>query len=90
MNLQNAIADLHRIAVVEGKPTSTARLQALAQLVVKELARRGLVRALTEASVAGGARCKAWDVSWNVDGKPRLVSLKILAPESSRNSAESN
>lgn len=79
MSLQTAIADLHRIAIVEGKPTSTARLQALAQFVVKELARRGLVGALTEASVAGGARRKSWDVSWNADGKPRLVvSLKSL------------
>lgn len=79
MIVQTAIADLHRIAIVEGKPTSTARLQALAQFVVKELARRGLVGALTEASVAGGARRKSWDVSWNADGKPRLVvSLKSL------------
>ncbi len=63
MGLQDAIADLHRIAIVEGKPTSTARLRVLARFVVEELARRGLGGALTEVSVAGGARRKSWDVS---------------------------
>ena len=79
MNLHEAVADLHRIAVADEKPTSTRRLRRLAKFVVDELALRGLDGALMEVFVAGGARTKSWDVSWSIEGKPRLVvSLKSI------------
>ena len=79
MNLQDAIDSLYQIAVVEGKATSTKRLDSLAQFCIAELAKRGLDSAVTEAKLPGGGREKSWDVAWSMDDKPRLViSLKSL------------
>ena len=79
MTLQDAVDSLYRIAVVEGKSTSTKRLEGLARFCVDELERRGLTGAEQEVTLPGGARPKSWDVSWAHNGKPRLViSLKSL------------
>ncbi|MDE2654094.1 MAG: hypothetical protein OXI71_09800 [Gemmatimonadota bacterium] len=79
MTLQEAVDHLYQIAVVEGKATSTKRLDGLAQFCVAELARRGLDGAVTETKLPGGGREKSWDVAWSMDDKPRLaISLKSL------------
>ena len=79
MTLQDAVDSLYRIAVVEGKATSTKRLDGLARFCVAELASRGLHDAVTEAKLPGGGREKSWDVAWRMDDKPRLaISLKSL------------
>ena len=76
---QAAIDDLYRIAVTEGKVTSTARLESLADFCVQELAHRGMKNVEKEAAIPGGGRDKKWDVAWSYDGKYRLgVSLKSL------------
>ena len=79
MTLQDAVDSLYRIAVVEGKSTSTKRLDGLARFCIEELAKRGLGGAVTEAKLPGGGREKSWDVAWSMDDKPRLaISLKSL------------
>ena len=79
MTLQDAVDSLYRIAVTEGKATSTKRLDGLARFCVAELAGRGLPGAVTEATLPGGGREKSWDVAWRMDDKPRLaISLKSL------------
>ena len=79
MTLQDAVDSLYRIAVVEGKATSTKRLDDLARFCIAELSARGLPDAVTEAKLPGGGREKSWDVAWSLDDKPRLaISLKSL------------
>ena len=78
-SLQDAVDDLFRIAVTEGKSTSTSRLQKLADLCVEELARRGLDGAEGEVPVPGAGRVKRWDVAWRSGGKCRAaISLKSV------------
>lgn len=77
--LQYAVDELYRLAVTEGKSTSTKRLSALADLCVLELAARGLSGARSEVRIPGGGRDKDWDVAWEWAGKFRLVlSLKSI------------
>ena len=79
MTLQDAVDSLYRIAVVEGKATSTKRLDGLARFCIQELVKRGLDGAVMEAKLPGGGREKSWDVAWSMDDKPRLaISLKSL------------
>lgn len=79
VTLEEAIRDLHSVAVVQGKTQSPARLKALAEHVIGELDARGLKGAQPEQTVLGGGRSKAWDVAWEHDGKHRLaVSLKSI------------
>lgn len=79
ITLQDAVDDLYRIAVVEGKTTSTSRLRVLANYCVQELGSRGLVGVETEAAIPGAGRDKQWDVAWRHGGKYRLgVSLKSI------------
>ena len=71
--------DLYRIAVVEEKATSTARLQTFSDYCVQELERRGLRDVEKEVSIPGAGRDKQWDVAWRYDGKYRLgISLKSI------------
>ena len=75
----DAAGDLYRIAVVEGKATSTARLQMFSNYCVQELERRGLEDVEKEASIPGAGRDKQWDVAWKHDGKYRLgISMKSI------------
>ena len=75
----DAAGDLYRIAVVEGKATSTARLQMFSSYCVQELERRGLEDVEKEASIPGAGRDKQWDVAWKHDGKYRLgISMKSI------------
>lgn len=53
MTLQDAVDSLYRIAVAEGKATSTKRLDGLARFCIDELAKRGLEGAVTEAKFVG-------------------------------------
>ena len=79
ISLQDAVDDLHRIAVVEGKTTSTSRLSMLANYCVQELGVRGVAGVEMEASIPGAGRSKQWDVAWQYDGKYRLgISLKSI------------
>ena len=79
LTLKEAIDSLYRIAVTEGKSTSTIRLQGLAQYCVQELVRRGLTGTEAEVTIAGGGRPKQWDVAWKLHGKYRLaISLKSI------------
>lgn len=79
MSIDRALDHLYKVAVVEGKTTSPARLKPLAELCVQELERRGLSGVRTEASVEGIGREKRWDVAWRHAGKARLgISLKSL------------
>lgn len=79
MTLNEAISELYRVAVVEGKSTSTKRLAALAAYCVRQLEARGLDGVTTEVRLPGGGRNKDWDVAWSYDAKARLaVSLKSI------------
>ncbi len=76
---RDAVGDLYGVAVTEGKPTSTMRLDSLADFCVQELSRRGLRDVQKEIEVPGAGRKKKWDVAWEYDGKHRLgISLKSL------------
>lgn len=64
---------------MEGRTTSTARLERLAALCVQELGNRGLSGTRAEAAVEGIGREKQWDVVWRHAGKVRLaISLKSV------------
>ncbi len=79
LTLEKAIEDLYRIAVTEGKRTSTLRLGCLADLCVQELARRQVTNAGKEVVIPGIGRDKQWDVAWKHGGKVRLgISLKSI------------
>ncbi|MCY4488875.1 MAG: hypothetical protein OXF11_17400 [Deltaproteobacteria bacterium] len=79
ISLDEAVQDLYRIAVVEGRTTSTLRLQTLADYCVQELERRGLKDVEKEVAIPGAGREKQWDVAWEYDGKFRLgISLKSI------------
>lgn len=79
VSLEDAVGDLYRIAVVEGKATSTARMQTFSDYCVQELERRGLENVEKEVSIPGAGRDKQWDVAWKYDGKYRLgISLKSI------------
>lgn len=79
ISLQDAINDLHRIAVVEDKRQSTNRLATLADLCIEQLDKCGIVGASKELRVPGIGRTKAWDIGWPAEGKVRLgISLKSL------------
>jgi len=79
IKLQDAITQLYDVSVVQGKATSTKRLDVLAEFCVQELERRGMSGALTDQDIPGGGRTKNWDVTWNYDAKFRLaISLKSL------------
>lgn len=77
--LQEAINELHRLAVVQRRATSTKRLDALADYCTAELSSRGLAGVEKEARVPGAGREKLWDVAWRHTGKYRLgISLKSI------------
>lgn len=79
VTLQDAVANLYQIAVVDEKSTSTKRLAVLAEVCIAGLAVRGLKGAVAEAVIPAGGRDKAWDVAWAWGGKYRLVlSLKSI------------
>ena len=79
VTIQQAVDALYRIAVIEGKAQSPARLNLLADFCVEQLARRGLAGAGKEIEIPGVGRPKKWDVGWLYDGKVRLgISLKSL------------
>lgn len=78
-SLQDAVESLYRIAIADGKPTSSNRLDVLAKMCVEHLDSRGLTCATTEHPVPGIGRDKNWDVVWPAEGKARLgISLKSL------------
>ena len=79
LTLNDAVDDLYRIAVVEGKKTSTKRLTILADLCAQELAERHIRGVQKEIVVPGIGRDKQCDVAWVHTNKVRLVvSLKSL------------
>lgn len=79
MTLTSAIEELYRTAVTEGKSQSPARLRALAQYCIEQLAARGLGGARAEVTLNGWVRPKNWDVVWESGARPRLgISLKSI------------
>ena len=79
VDLADAIADLHRIAIVERKTTSTRRLDVLADFCIEQLSQRGITGAHKEMRIPGAGRAKRWDVGWEHQGRPRLgISLKSM------------
>ena len=79
ISLQDAVDDLYRIAVIEGKSTSTNRLQKLADYCVEQLSGRGLHGVGKEAQIPGAGRDKKWDVAWQYGKKFRVgISLKSI------------
>jgi len=79
LTLQDAVSSLYSKAVVEGKSTSTKRLECLASVCVQEFERHGLLNAEAEVTIDGGGRPKDWDVAWKWAGKYRTVlSLKSI------------
>ena len=79
VKVQEAVEHLYRVAVVEEKTTSPARLSRLADFCVQELEKRGLHGVASEVDVEGFGRVKQWDVAWRHGGKARLgISLKSL------------
>lgn len=78
-DLQEAVSNLYRLTVTEGKSTSTKRLSVLADVCIAELAQRGLGGAEAEVTIPAGGRDKDWDIAWKWAGKYRLVlSLKSI------------
>lgn len=76
-SLQDAVTSLYEIA--REKPTSTKRLDVLADMCIEQLGQRGITGATKELSVPGIGRSKKWDVVWPAEGKIRLViSLKSI------------
>lgn len=79
LTLTDAVNDLHRLAVTEGKRQATTRMGKFADLCVQELAERGIVGAGREITVPGIGRSKRWDVAWSHGDKVRLgISLKSM------------
>ena len=79
VTLEDAVNDLYRITVIEGKKTATNRLGRLGDLCVQELEAREIAGARKEVPVPGIGREKRWDVAWTYDGKVRLaISLKSM------------
>ena len=79
ISLQDAVNDLYRIAVVEGKKQSPNRLGVLADLCVEQLDERGITKVEKEIPIPGIGRTKVWDIGWPAEGKVRLgISLKSL------------
>lgn len=79
ITLELAIENLYRIAITEGKRTSSLRLGTLADLCLQELARRQVTGAGKEILVPGIGRDKQWDVAWRHGEKVRLgISLKSI------------
>ena len=79
MTLQGSIDELYRIAVTEAARQSPARLRALAQYCIEQLAARGLAGARADVTLSGWVRPKCWDVVWDSGGRPRLgISLKSI------------
>ena len=79
ISVYDAVAELHRIVYVDGKPTSPARLDSLADFCIQELEARGLSGTTKESKVPGFGREKNWDVVWSYDSKVRLaISLKSI------------
>lgn len=77
ISLQDAVTNLYEIA--RERPTSTKRLDVLADMCIEQLDRRGINGATKELSVPGIGRSKKWDVAWPAEGKIRLViSLKSI------------
>ncbi|MGH9861823.1 MAG: hypothetical protein ACRD35_00200 [Candidatus Acidiferrales bacterium] len=77
--LQEAVHHLYKKAVIEQSPTSTLRLEVLANYCIEQLSHRGLPGAESDIDLPGGARTKNWDVVWFHNGKHRLaISLKSL------------
>lgn len=79
VTVEAAIEHLYRVAVVEEKTTSPARLSGLAEFCVQELEKRGVGGVGAEVAIQGFGRVKQWDVAWEHAGKARLgLSLKSL------------
>ncbi len=79
MTLQEAVTDLHRVAVVRKRTQSPQRLQGLANYCIQELDRRGIEGVEREATIPGAGRPKGWDVAWKFQDKYRLaISLKSI------------
>ena len=79
LTVDDAVAHLYRVAVVERKKQSPRRLDLLADFCIQELSERGVVGATTDIEIPGFGRTKKWDVVWNCDKKVRLgISLKSL------------
>lgn len=79
ISLQDAVNDLYRIAVIEGKKQSPNRLGVLADLCVEQLDERGITKVAKEIPIPGIGRTKVWDIGWPAEGKVRLgISLKSL------------
>ena len=79
LTVDDAVAHLYQVAVVEGKKQSPRRLDRLADFCIQELSGRGVVGATTDIEIPGFGRTKKWDVVWSYDKKVRLgISLKSL------------
>lgn len=79
ISLQDAVNDLYRIAVIEGKKQSPNRLGVLADLCVEQLDERGITKVAKEIPIPGIGRTKVWDIGWPAEGRVRLgISLKSL------------
>lgn len=78
-SLEDALKDLHDIVYLQGKRTSTARLNTLAQYVVEEFEQHGISDWETEVTLDAFARDKTWDVVHKPGKRPRIaISLKSI------------
>lgn len=79
MTYEEAIEWLYRVAVIERKPQSTARLKGFATYLIERLRDWGIHDARAEATVPGFGRAKQWDVAWFAGSRARLaLSLKSI------------
>lgn len=79
VTLQEAVDDLYRIAVKEGKKQSTGRLAKLAKYVADELTARGLEGMKSEVRLRSWSRNKDWDAVLILGGRVRIaVSCKSI------------
>lgn len=79
LTLQDAVDDLYRIAIKEGKRQSPARLAILAKFVGEQLEARGLSGTQSEVRLRAWSRVKDWDAVLIVGGRVRVaVSCKSI------------
>lgn len=79
LTLTDAVHDLYRVAVTDGRTQATTRMDTFADLCIQELSKRGILKAGKEVIIPGFGRSKRWDVAWSYQKKIRLgISLKSV------------
>ena len=79
LTLSEAVEDLYRVAVEEGRTQAANRMQSFGDLCVQELDVRSVNGVKKEVRIPGIGRAKKWDVAWSNAGNVRMaISLKSM------------